>query len=126
MEHNSLVTDFYSTDGYTSSRPSLDDGPGMSHSRPLSGGAAARNLESFGIWVAEPGSYESPGASDEIFIVLEGDADLLARNEEYHLRPGSIATLPAGTKSRIEVRSTLKKLYLSPRGSQEPTKTLAP
>ena len=67
-----------------------------------------------GLWSLSEGTVRDVEA-DEVFVVLAGDATLTLRDgTRIELRPGSVVHLEEGDETTWEVRSTLRKLYVSP------------
>lgn len=66
-----------------------------------------------GIWSLSPGTVRDVEV-DEVFVVLEGDATVRFEDgESVELRPGAVVRLRAGERTVWEVRSTLRKVYVS-------------
>lgn len=66
-----------------------------------------------GVWEMTAGCVRDV-ESDEIFVVLSGDATLrFDDGETFDLRPGVLVKLRAGDHTEWRVRDTLRKLYVS-------------
>ncbi|MDA8316322.1 MAG: cupin domain-containing protein [Actinomycetota bacterium] len=66
-----------------------------------------------GVWEMTAGCVRDV-ESDEIFVVLSGDATLrFDDGETIDLRPGVLVRLCAGDRTEWRVRDTLRKLYVS-------------
>ncbi len=66
-----------------------------------------------GVWEMTAGGVRDV-ESDEIFLVLSGDATLrFDDGETVELRPGVLVRLRAGDRAEWRVRDTLRKLYVS-------------
>lgn len=83
---------------------------------PLAGLAslAAVGGASVGIWELSAGTVRDAEV-DEVFVVLAGEATVrfLSSDEVLELRPGMVVRLNAGERTEWEVRSTLRKVYIS-------------
>ena len=67
-----------------------------------------------GLWSLSEGTVRDVEA-DEVFVVLAGEATLTLRDgTRIELRPGSVVQLEEGDETTWEVRSTLRKVYVSP------------
>ena len=67
-----------------------------------------------GLWSLSQGTVRDVEA-DEVFVVLAGDATLtLGDGTRIELRPGSVVHLQEGDETTWEVRSPLRKVYVSP------------
>jgi len=69
---------------------------------------------SVGIWELSEGTVRDTEA-DEVFVVLAGEATVrfLDSGGAVELRPGSLVRLRAGERTEWQIRSTLRKLYVS-------------
>jgi uncharacterized protein len=69
---------------------------------------------SVGIWELTAGAVRDTEV-DEVFVVLSGDATVrfLQSDETLELRAGMVVRLRAGERTEWEVRSTLRKVYVS-------------
>ncbi|KAB2809474.1 cupin domain-containing protein [Pimelobacter simplex] len=67
-----------------------------------------------GIWEITPGVVRDVEAA-EVFVVLEGEGTLrfVDSGETVDLRPGALVRLDAGERTEWEIRSRLRKLYLT-------------
>ncbi|MDX3866434.1 cupin domain-containing protein [Streptomyces europaeiscabiei] len=67
----------------------------------------------FGLWALTAGTVRDV-ETDEIFVVLEGDATVrFETGESVELTPGAVVRLHAGERTEWEVRSPLRKLYVA-------------
>ena len=69
-----------------------------------------------GVWEHTPGVSRDI-ESDEVFVVLAGDARIEFEEPELppvELRPGSLVRLEAGMRTVWTVRDTLRKVYITP------------
>jgi uncharacterized cupin superfamily protein len=69
---------------------------------------------SIGIWELGKGTVRDTEV-DEVFIVLAGEATVrfLDSGDTVELRSGTVVRLSAGERTEWEVRSTLRKVYIS-------------
>ena len=69
---------------------------------------------SVGLWELSDGTVRDTEV-DEVFAVLAGEATVrfLDSGGTVELRPGTVVRLRAGERTEWEVRSTLRKLYVS-------------
>ena len=69
---------------------------------------------SVGIWELSEGTVRDTEV-DEVFVVLAGDATVrfLSSDVAVELRPGMVVRLEAGERTEWEIRSTLRKVYIS-------------
>ncbi len=66
-----------------------------------------------GIWELSAGVVRDIEV-DEVFVVLAGDATVrFESGQSIELRPGVVVRLHAGDRTQWQVRSTLRKLYVS-------------
>ena len=66
-----------------------------------------------GLWELTSGTVRDVEA-DEVFIVLAGDATVrFDDGTAIELRPGVVCRLHAGDRTEWEVRSTLRKVYVT-------------
>jgi uncharacterized cupin superfamily protein len=67
-----------------------------------------------GIWELTQGTVTDVEV-DEVFVVLAGDATVrFEGGPSIELHPGSVVRLKAGDRTTWEVRSTLRKVYVTP------------
>jgi uncharacterized protein len=69
---------------------------------------------SVGLWELSQGTVRDTEV-DEVFVVLSGEATVrfLSSDEAVELRPGTVVRLRAGERTEWEIRSTLRKVYVS-------------
>ncbi len=66
-----------------------------------------------GIWIVEPSTFKLSFPGHETVHVLEGALDVvLADGATVELRPGDVATFPAGQESIWTVSERLKKVFV--------------
>jgi uncharacterized cupin superfamily protein len=79
------------------------------------------DLTEIGVWEAGPGS-DIDVEADEVFLVLSGTGTLTFHDGSHiELNPGSLVRLHAGDRTTWEVTERLRKLYITPRASSEPS-----
>lgn len=67
----------------------------------------------FGLWEAGPG-VDTDVETDEVFLVLSGEGTVSFEDgETVTLRPGVLVRLAAGERTRWEISTRLRKLYLA-------------
>jgi uncharacterized cupin superfamily protein len=66
-----------------------------------------------GVWTAEPSTFDFVFELNETAVILEGDLVVTQQGgPTLHLRPGDVATFPRGARTRWEIRSRLKKVFV--------------
>lgn len=66
-----------------------------------------------GLWEITPGTVRDTEA-DEVFVVLSGEGTVrFADGRALELGPGIVARLRAGERTEWEIRSTLRKVYIT-------------
>jgi len=67
-----------------------------------------------GVWETTPGAFDMTFVQDDSGCVLSGEADaMLEDGTMVPLNAGALYTLPAGTKVRLIVKSTWRKLFFN-------------
>lgn len=112
MVQEIFIGDAFGEDGYIASRLVDADTSTPSSSLPLFGYQALEGDVRAGVWRAAPGLYRHPGGGAEVFVVIEGSATLHVDGDDYVLRPGTVAAIPADTPSEMHVTAELRKVSL--------------
>ncbi len=66
-----------------------------------------------GVWTAEPSTFNFAFELNETAVILEGEIVVTQEGgPTLHLRAGDVATFPKGARTRWEIRSRLKKVFV--------------
>jgi uncharacterized cupin superfamily protein len=63
------------------------------------------------LWACEPSAFEWGYAATEHCLMLEGEAIVEARGQEFRFGPGDYVTFPKGLACRWRVLTAVKKHY---------------
>ncbi|MGE2832547.1 cupin domain-containing protein [Mycobacterium sp. SMC-4] len=72
------------------------------------------NSTTVGVWEVHPGVLVGTPDTEEVFIVLSGDATITSEGdaEPIVVGPGSIVRLVVGQETRWDVRETVRKFWV--------------
>ncbi len=60
--------------------------------------------------------WHTHDAEDELFLVIEGELDVLTRDETVRLRPGELTIVPHGVEHRVVPAGLVKLVLFEPAG----------
>ena len=68
-------------------------------------------VKNWGIWTKEVSTFDWEYDTQEIFYVLEGEADIVSGDEKISFEPGDLVTCHSGVQCTWQVKKPVKKHY---------------